>query len=57
MLIQTPKGVYLRMGEKIVKIKLPPELLSSLTSSVNLEKIIPQMAIAENPTVNEDNQV
>ena len=57
MLIQTPKGIYLRMGEKIIKIKLPLALLSSLTSSVDLEKIIPQMAIAENPTNIEDNQV
>merc|ERR1711994_398170 len=56
MLIQTPKGIYLRMGEKIIKIKLPLSLLSSLTSSSDLEQIIPQMAIAENPTINEDNQ-
>ena len=46
MLIQTPKGIYLRMGEKIVKIKLPASLLSSLVSPSNdLEDIIPQMAI------------
>ena len=57
MLIQTPKGIYLRMGEKIIKIKLPLALLSSLTSSADLEKIIPQMAVAENHTINEGNQV
>jgi len=46
MLIQTPKGIYLRMGEKIIKIKLPASLLSSLVSPSNdLEDIIPQMAI------------
>merc|ERR1711997_240433 len=56
MLIQTPKGVYLRMGEKIIKIKLPLSVLSSLTSSSDLEQIIPQMAIAENTTINEGNQ-
>ena len=45
MLIQTPKGIYLRMGEKIIKIKLPASLLSSLVSPSNdLEDIIPQMA-------------
>merc|ERR1711978_98051 len=46
MLIQTPKGIYLRMGEKIIKIKLPSSLLSSLLSPSNdLEDIIPQMAV------------
>merc|ERR1711978_657247 len=44
MLIQTPKGIYIRMGEKIIKIKLPSSLLSSLVSPSNdLEDIIPQM--------------
>jgi hypothetical protein len=36
--------------------ELALELLSSLTSSVDLEKFIPQMAVAENPTPNQDNQ-
>merc|ERR1711994_577868 len=46
MLIQTPKGIYLRMGEKIIKIKLPASLLSSLESPSNdLEDLIPQMAV------------
>ena len=46
MLIQTPKGIYIRMGEKIIKIKLPASLLSSLESPSNdLEDFIPQMAV------------
>ena len=36
MLIQTPKGVYLRMGEKIIKIKVPSSLLPCLTSSPDI---------------------
>jgi len=36
MLIQTPKGVYLRMGEKIIKIKVPSSLLPCLTSSQDI---------------------
>ena len=51
MLIQTPKGVYLKMAEKILKIKLPPALLSSLTaSSKNLQQPTLQKEIAETST-------
>ncbi len=30
MVIRTPKGIYLRMGEKIIKIKLPQGLLGDM---------------------------
>jgi len=54
MLIQTPKGIYLRMGEKIIKIKLPASLLSSLESPSNdLEDLIPQMAVNK-PSTNRE---
>lgn len=31
MVIRTPKGVYLRMGEKIIKIRLPDAVIAGLT--------------------------
>lgn len=33
MFIRTPKGMYLRLGEKIIKIKLSPGMLSHLRST------------------------
>ena len=33
MIIRTPKGMYLRVGEKIIKIKLSAAMLANLKSS------------------------
>merc|ERR1719166_569354 len=33
MLIQTPKGIYLRLNEQIIKIKLPQSLLSQFLAA------------------------
>ena len=57
MLIQTPKGIYLRMGEKIIKIKLPSALLSSLTSSKDLEQLMPQIPVPDNNIIEDHNKV
>ena len=35
MFIRTPKGVYLRMGDKIIKIKLSPSQMGSLRAASN----------------------
>jgi hypothetical protein len=32
MVIRTPKGMYLRMGDKIIKIRLSPAMMASLKS-------------------------
>ena len=35
MIIKTPKGVYLKLGAKVIKIRLPEELLKSVRSGSN----------------------
>ena len=40
MVIQTPKGTYLKLGAKVIKIKLPEELLRSCASNGSSDEVV-----------------
>ena len=40
MVIQTPKGMYLKLGAKVIKIKLPDELLRSCASNGSSDEVV-----------------